>query len=656
MSNDSRQILNEIFASIKAGTIDDAEALCRKALEKEPDDINILGMFGAILLKSGQNDEAEATLRRTIELEPRFAKPHEDLGVLYLGQSNAEKALQFLERAVALNPDEASAHRLMAVALRQLGRPAEAEAAHRRFISLAPGADPLGEAEVHRNRGNPAQAEQICQGLLKREPENIGALRMLAVIAMDDKRHVIAEGLFRRIVSLAPASAKALSDLGRCLGEQSRFPEAIEALQQATAIADSDPKVWRALGDMLAIMNRPNDALEAYERCLEVSPDELAALAGRGHMLRIVGRAEEAIATYRQAVDARPDAGDGWWNLASLHGYRFNDGNVEEMQELAASADMAPESLVSLRFALARALEQRSDYDGAWAQYSMANGLKRSQVKYDPVETEVTHRKIRDTFTADLLGERMATPPTDQTPCFIVGMPRSGSTLIEQILASHSAVYGSGELPYINMLTHSLRVERDERLRYPEVARELFETQLTGLGRSYLHYAATGRDGEQPFFTDKMPANFSHVGFIHMILPHAKIIDARRHPLATCIANYRYLFAQGKNYTYDLAELAEYYLLYDEIMQHWDEVLPGKVLHVQYEDMIGDAPGQVRRILEFCELPFEDACLNFYRSERPVNTASSEQVRQPIYDSAVEFWKNYESHLDELKEILAPVL
>jgi len=656
MSGDSRQPLDEIFACIKAGRVNDAEALCRKTLERSPDDVNVLGMLGAILLKSGHKDEAEATLRRTIELEPRFAKPHEDLGVLYLGHGDAAQALKFLERAVALNPDEASAHRLMAVALRQLGRLEEAEAAHGRFISLAPGADPLGEADRLRKSGNPERAEQICQGILKREPENIAALRMLAVIALDDKRPVIAEGLFRRIVSLAPGSATALSDLGRCLGEQSRFPEAIEVLQQAAAIADSDPQVWRALGDLQAIMNRPDAALDAYERCLEHAPNEPAALAGRGHMLRIVGRTDEAIATYRQAVDARPDAGDGWWNLASLHGYRFNDLNLEEMHELAASGDMSPGSLASLRFALARALEQRSDYDGAWAQYSMANNLKRSRVKYDPVETELTHRKIRDTFTAELLSERMASTPTDQTPCFIIGMPRSGSTLIEQILASHSAVYGSGELPYINMLTHSLRGENDDRIRYPEVAAELFETQLTGLGRSYLHYAATGRDGEQPFFTDKMPANWSHVGFIHMILPHAKIIDARRHPLATCIANYRYLFAQGKNYTYDLAELAEYYLLYDEIMKHWDAVLPGKVLHVQYEDMIGDADGQVRRILEFCELPFEEACLRFHESERPVNTASSEQVRQPIYESAVAFWENYNPHLNELREILAPVL
>ena len=656
MSSDSRQRLEEIFVHVDAGRIDDAEALCRKTLDQTPDDINVLGMLGAILLRTGRSDEAEEALRRTIALEPGFAKPHEDLGVLYLDRGDAATALQSLETAVSLNAAEASAHRAMAVALHQLGRHDEAEAAQRRFLALAPGQDPLGEAEMLRRNGEPAEAERVCQAILEREPEHVGALRLLAIIANDDQRYVVAEGLFRRIVSLTPGNATALGDLAQFLREQSRFPEAIDALEQAVAIVDSNPRTWLALGDLLAIVGRTDDALDAYEKCLGITPDEPAALAGRGHMLRIAGRKDDAIAAYRQAIDAQPDEGGGWWNLASLHGYSFNDGNVAEMQELLAAGEMTPDSEVPLRFAHARALEQRGDYAGAWAQYTRANALKRAQVRYDPVDAEVTHRKIIDTFSADRMEEKRAATPEEQTPVFIVGMPRSGSTLIEQIIASHSMVSGLGELPYLVMLTHALARDTADQIRYPAVVKEIDEARLTGLGRSYLHHATTHHGMDTAFFTDKMPTNFSHVGLIRMILPHAKIIDARRHPLATCVANFRNLYAHGKNQTYDLIELAEYYLLYDELMRHWDETLPGVVLRVQYEDVVADLEGEVRRMLEFCGLPFEENCLSYHKSARPVNTASSEQVRQPVYDSALEFWKHYERYLDDVKEILEPIL
>ena len=656
MSSDSRQSMQEIFDHVGAGRLADAETRCRAILAETPDAVNALGMLGAILLKNGQYDEAEATLRKTIELAPEFAKPHEDLGVLCLSRGDAQSALRFLENAVALDPDAASAHQVMAAALRQLGRMDDAQAAYRRFISLAPGADPLREADKYRKEGDRERAEQICQDVLNREPNNTGALGMLAVMAIDRERYVVAEGLLRRIVSLEPRNTAALYELGRFLGNQGRFPEGIDILQQAMSLNASDPRIPLALGDLLAIMGRPSDSLAAYERCLELAPNEKAALAGRGHMLRVAGRKEEAIESYRRAVDAQPDAGDGWWNLASIPDYSFNDSNVEEMQALAALETMPKDSKVPLRFALAHALEERGDFDGAWTQYAMANELKRSLVKYDPVDTELTQRKIIETFTPELLGQAQAPTSEGPVPCFIVGMPRSGSTLIEQILASHSMVGGLGELPYIVMLTHSLRNRHDDRIQYPEAVKELDESGLTGLGRSYLHYATAHLTDDQSFFTDKMPANFAHVGFIRMILPNAKIIDARRHPLATCVANYRYLFAQGKNYTYDLAEFAEYYLQYDRVMKHWDEVLPGTVLRVQYEDVVGDLEGEIRRLLDFCGLPFEEDCLDFHQTPRAVNTASAEQVRQPIYESALEYWKNYESHLDFVKDILAPVL
>ena len=647
--------MDDIFRLLNAGQLDEAEALCRQVLQGKPGDVNVLGMLGAILLKKKQPEEAEVWLKRTIELEPAFAKPHEDLGLLYLDRGDAEQALACLEKAIALDKSLVSAQRGIAVALHRLGRNDEAEAARARFITLSPTADSLAEADALRKAGDTERAEQICQELITREPDNIVALRLLAIIASDEERFVIAEGLLRRILKLAPDNVAALRDLGRFLGDRSRYPEAIEMLEQAIAIDVGNPDIQVVLGDMLSIVGRSADALVAYDKCLERSPDDPAALVGRGHMLRIGGRREEAVESYRRSLEIRPENGDAWWNLASLHGFAVSDDEVSAMRVTVDAGGLSTESAVGFRFALARAFEQREDYEGAWEQYTLGNSGKRAVVKYDPVETEVLHGKLRNALTSDIFDKDIATPPQDRTPVFILGMPRSGSTLIEQILASHSMVQGAGELPYIIMMSKALGASSTDNVQYPEIMKTLDASQLTGLGRTYLHYTRTHRARGAPYFTDKMPANFSHAGFIRLILPHAKIIDARRDPIATCVANYRHLFAQGKNQSYDLVELAEYYLQYVAIMQHWDEVMPGDILHVQYEDVVGNLEMEVRRILDFCELPFEETCINYHQSARPVNTASSEQVRQPIYDSAVNFWKNYESHLDELKEILKPI-
>ena len=266
------------------------------------------------------------------------------------------------------------------------------------------------------------------------------------------------------------------------------------------------------------------------------------------------------------------------------------------------------------------------------------------------------HDELIQFFDPESFEKKSSTTTDGPVPIFIVGVPRSGSTLVEQILASHSQIEGAGELPYIGMLCNSLGGSRTSAAPYIESLQEMTADQLVALGKTYLYHSRQNRPENLQYFTDKMPANFSQIGFIHLTLPHAKIIDVRRHPLGACIGNYRHLFARGKNHSYELFECAEYYLEYDRMMVHWDEVLPGCVLRVQYEDVVADLETQARRMLEFCGLPWEDACLRFHETSRAVNTASSEQVRVPIYDDALEFWQNYEAHLDEVKEILEPIL
>ncbi len=654
MADDVRQVLDDIECLITSGQIDAAEAMCDEALRERPDEVNLVALAGAIQMEQGVLDSAEAHLLRAVEIEPGFAKPHEDLGALFLIQDKAEQAIPHFRKAMVLAPDQPSVVFGLASALSRAGREEDADELRLGFLQGLSTEQLLAEAKVLCGKGYFQEAEQVCDVILVREPENTGALRALAMVATAEERHIIAEGYLKRIVRLAPNDPEALGDLGRFMHDRGRYPEAIQQLQSAVSLSPQNASNQLLLGNTLAIVGRHDNALHAYEQCLLHDSDEPSALVGRGHMLRIAGRKDEAQASYERCLAASPELGAAWWYLASLRHEPASDADVAIMLGQLEGGQLPAESAVGFHFALAREYEKQGDFEAAWEQYSLGNSGKRDLVKYDPVKSELEQSKIRSTFTAELISARAEVTPAEVTPIFILGMPRSGSTLIEQIIASHSQAEGSGELPYILMMTASMVAKEAGSLHYTELVNLLDEAELTRLGNNYLGHAESHRIEGVPYFTDKMPANFPHAGFIRMILPHAKIIDARRDPMATCVANYRQLFAQGKNQSYDLTELGEYYARYEMMMDHWDEVMPGQILRVQYEDVVTDLDTQVRRILDYCGLPFESACLEYHKSARPVNTASAEQVREPIYDSAVEFWKNYEPYLDELRDVLTP--
>jgi hypothetical protein len=377
---------------------------------------------------------------------------------------------------------------------------------------------------------------------------------------------------------------------------------------------------------------------------------------GLGLMQLVLGNRDAAVASYLRCTEIQPEMGDAWWYLASIRGFEFTSEQQQTMLSLLESSSIDARARISMRFAMARVHEACARFDLAWQEYAQGNESKREIVQYDPVEVETQIDKCVKVFTDELIRQRPSATGGETRPIFIVGMPRSGSTLVEQILASHSQVDGCGELPYIIMLSHALGGTHPGDTRYPEIVGDMSTEDLRKIGIDYLEHTAAHLAEGVSVFTDKMPNNFMHVGLIHLALPQAVVIDTRRHPLDTCIANYRQLFAQGKNQSYDLVELGEYYLEYVRIMNHWNRILPGRVLRVQYEDMVNDLETQVRCILDHCGLPFEQSCLEFHKNKRPVNTVSSEQVRVPIYSDAVGYWKNYESHLDEVKEILASVL
>jgi len=645
-----------IFSLVNSGQFEQAELECKSFLERKPDDINVLGLLGAVLLKLDKLDEARPILEKTVRLEPRFAKPHEDLGMLSLHEGNAEQALHYFEEAIRLDDSQAGAYAGLAQALGRLGHYEAAREARDHHVKLSPIAQALAKASNFIAANQTAEAEKICDEISKQHPANTAILRMQASIAISDRRDFVAEGLFKRIIQLSPNDPRSYHDFARFLGDTNRFAEGVEVLEKAVALDPTLVFSRLLLGDYLSILGQSAEALGVYDAVLEIESGNAPALVGRGHMLRTQGQPDKAINAYESAIAAHPDFGDAWWGLASLNNYRFSANQRDTLRGLAGGNDQNVKSPIALQFALARAYEQNADYDNAWHHYSLGNSLKRSQVQYDPVRTELTHDELVEFFDAELFEKTSGFAVDGPVPIFIVGVPRSGSTLVEQILASHSQIEGAEELPYIIMLSNSLGGPRTSAAPYIEPLQEMTADRLLALGKTYLYHTRQNCPENLPYFTDKMPANFSHIGFIRLILPDAKIIDVRRHPLDACIGNYRHLFAKGKNHSYELFECAEYYLEYDRIMAHWEQIIPGGILRVQYEDVVADLESQARRMLEFCGLPWEDACLSYYDSGREISTASSEQVRSPIYSGAIGFWKNYEPHLDEIKEILAPVL
>ncbi len=646
---------DEAIALINEGRLAAAEARVRGRLADYPRDVNLQALLGAILIKLNRPADADAILREVIAQAPTFAKPHEDLGHMLVQQGRAAEALPYLERATHLDPQLEHAWFTLGKALAMLGRGAEADQAFERCFALSPERRLMALAAEHQKEGRLEEAEHLYRRVLRNRPRNVDAMRLLASIAAKAGRADEAERLLERAISVAPDFLAAVLDLGKLRKEQDRYGEALDCFDRAIALDPANPAAHFLRASTLAPAAFTHEAIEAYQRCLELRPTHVGALLGLGHVLKAVGRYDEAVASYDACIRERPDSGETYWSLANLKTYRFRDETVAEMERRARGGGLTTQSEVNFLFALGKAYEDRGDFDRAWEYYAEGNSKQRAEVTYDPVHTESMNDRLIRVFSREFLQSRSDVGLPDPAPIFILGLPRSGSTLLEQILASHSQVEGTSELPYLGRVAAWLNRNRADGVNYPEAARELGPQNFRSLGEDYLGYARMHRRSGAPRFIDKMPNNFPNVGLLSLILPNAKIIDARRHPLDACLSCYRQLFAKGQAFTYDLTEIGEYYLQYQRLMDHWAEALPGKVLTVQYEDVVADFATQVRRLLEFCELPWEDACLRFYESDRPVRTPSSEQVRQPIYDRSVGHWRNYERHLGELLPVIEPI-
>jgi len=560
-----------------------------------------------------------------------------------------------LNTATRLDPTLERAHLCAGKALALLGRGKEADEAFERSFKLNPVRKTLAVATEHQKAGRVKEAKVLFREVLQTDPENVDALRMMGAIALSESRIDDAERFLRRAVSNAPDFTDAIIDLGRALKEQSRFEEAIGNFRRAIDMEPANVKAHFLLASTLSPSALTYEAIEAFQRTLELRPNHAGAQLGLGHVLKTVGRQEEAVEAYRKCIRLRPDNGAAYWSLANLKTYSLGSDDILEMQEQLKNEDLSKESEVNFLFALAKATEDRRDFARAWHYYEQGNVERRTVEYYDPVRAETLNDSVIEVFNKEFLTEHSDQGVTDSAPIFVIGLPRSGSTLIEQILASHSQVEGTAELPYVSHATASLNLNRADGVNYPEAVKELGPDHWTSLGQGYLRAARMHRTEGALRFIDKMPNNFPSVGFMHLMLPNAKIIDARRHPLDSCLSCFRQLFGQGQTFTYDLTDIGEYFLEYQRLMDHWHDVLPGRVLTVQYEDVVQDFDNQVRRLLDYCELPWEDSCVRFYETDRPVRTASSEQVRQPVHSKSINFWRNFEDKLEELVTVLEPV-
>ncbi|MEQ9003576.1 MAG: sulfotransferase, partial [Pseudomonadales bacterium] len=528
------------------------------------------------------------------------------------------------------------------------------DAARRHLAATVPHPE-LVQAADHLYRGELARAETICREFLKQHPINVTAIRMLAEAGMRLGALQDAQALLERCLALAPDFHLARHTYAELLYRRQRYEAALDELATLRRV-DPDHVPYQLLeAAALVHVNEHQRAIGLYEGVLGRNPRLASAQMSYGHALKTVGRQADAVRAYRAGIEARPQLGEAYWSLANLKTFRFDDAEVDTMRRAVETAEPGSEDAYHLCFALGKALEDRGDYDASFEYYRRGNAARRRSVVWDADEHHRDQQRLITFFSRERVDALAGAGCPAADPIFIVGLPRSGSTLLEQILASHSQVEGTAELPDIIAIARRLSGKRRRRdpSRYPEVLAELSADALRALGDEYLARTRIQRVAGLPRFIDKMPNNFSHVGLIHLILPNATIIDARRSPLSCCFSVYKQLFARGQGFSYDLTELGRYYRDYEALMAHWDRVLPGRVLRVDYEAVVGDLEGQVRRLLAHCGLPFEPGCLEFHRTERAVRTASSEQVRRPLYGDALDVWRHYESHLDELKAALA---
>ncbi|MDR7100124.1 Flp pilus assembly protein TadD [Lysobacter niabensis] len=618
-------------------------------------------LLGAAHNARGDAAGALSVLQPLAAAQPNSARTQLELGIAFGRLGRGDEALAALRRAVALKPDLPAAWLALGDHLTATGDNAGADAAYTHHVRYSTRDPALLEAAAALADNRIPEAELLLREHLKKAPTDVAAIRMFAELAARLGRNDEAEKLLVRCLELAPGFHAARQNYALILYRANKPERALVEIERLLRDDAGNPGCHNLKAVVLCRIGDYAQAIDLYDDLLKRYPRNPKVWMSFGHALKTAAHTERAIAAYRQSLAMDPALGEVWWSLANLKTFRFTADDVAAMERQLARPELADEHRLHLEFALGKAREDAAEYEASFRHYAAGNAIRRTQLRYDAETTSARVGHIRHLYSRDFFAQREGGGDSARDPIFIVGLPRSGSTLLEQILSSHSQVEGTMELPEIISITRSLRARATQEegtgtMPYHEALAALDAGQLRALGAQYLANTRIQRKTGAPLFIDKMPNNFMHVGLVQLILPNAKIIDARRHPLACCFSGFKQHFARGQAFSYSLDEIGRYYRDYVELMAHFDAVLPGRIHRVLYEQMITDTEGEVRRLLDYCGLAFEEQCLRFFENDRPVRTASSEQVRKPIYKEGVDHWRHFEHWLGPLKDALGPVL
>ena len=613
-------------------------------------------ILAASLRLTGRPAEALDLLDRLAQAQPQAPLVHYEHGLALGRLGRGEAAVAALRRAVSLQPTLARAWLALADHLRAIGDTEGADAAQLAHVRHSVRDPALLEAGEALAADRLPEAEARLKARLQQQPTDVAAIRMLAELAVRVGRTEEALHLLERCLELAPGFREARQHYALVLHRDQQSERALVQLDRVLADDPHNPGARTLRAAILCRLGDYAEGIALYEAILREYPDNPRVWMSHGHALKTAGRQDEAIAAYRRSIALDPGFGEAWWSLANLKTLRFDDADIAAMRAQLARRDLGEEHRLHFDFALGKALEDRKAHADAFAHYAAGNALRLARVPYRADDTSLRMQRAKAVYTREFFAARAGCGDPAPDPIFIVGLPRSGSTLLEQILSSHSAVEGTMELPEIIAMTRALRRGAEAGRSYHEALAELPPESFAELGAQYLERTRVQRKAGRPFFIDKMPNNFLHLGLIHLMLPNAKIVDARRHPMACCFSGFKQHFARGQNFSYGLDDLGRYYRDYVELMAHFDAVLPGRVHRVIHERMVDDTESEIRRLLDYCGLPFEERCLRFFENDRPVRTASSEQVRRPINRDGLDQWRPYEAWLGPLKDALGPVL
>ena len=650
---DLKSIQDDVVAKRFDGALDSLD----KLLSAEPDNPDALYMTAVCRRYKMDFNIALEFLQKLKFVAPEHGRAHQEEGHTYRDMGKPDEALLAYSRACRFNSALDASWRGQLQILEDKGLERQAQQVRSQLQRLQMMPRELVAVTDLISQGRLLKAEEICRQFMRRVPDHVEGMRLLSDIGarlgvLDD-----AEFLLESALKFEPDNIQVRIDYIRVLRKRQKFNEALEAANQLLQRSPENPQ-FKSLHAVECMQTGDYaTALTEFDEVLDKIPGDPITLTSKGHAYKTLGNYDASVDAYKAALKGQPGHGEAYYSLANLKVYSFSEAEIETMYAQERNSNLSHIDRIHLCFALGKAYEDQQDFEKSFDYYAKGNQLKKAQSRYDAAQMSEDLDELKSVCTSELFSNHKESGFTAPDPIFILGLPRSGSTLLEQILSSHSQVDGTLELPNILSLSQRLRrrARQDKAEKYPDILGTLTGDELEIFGKEYIRDTRIHRQ-EAPFFIDKMPNNFRHIGLIKLILPNAKVIDARRSPMACCFSGYKQLFAEGQEFTYDLQDVGRYYRDYVALMDHWDKVLPGFVLRVNHENVVSNLEEEVKRLLEFCNLPFEESCIEFHKTERSVRTPSSEQVRQPIYTSGLKQWQHFDAWLSPLKESLGPMI